>query len=56
MSHTPLAPTGCTRFPEPAPPKPGMIGVSEGEGSEIEVEVWKLSPAAFGLFVAAIPA
>lgn len=38
-----------------APPKPGMIRVEEGEGGEIEVEVWKLTPAAFGLFVAAIP-
>ncbi|WJR65146.1 allophanate hydrolase [Neorhizobium sp. CSC1952] len=38
------------------PPKPGMIRVEEGEGGEIEVEVWKLTPAAFGLFVAAIPA
>jgi len=37
------------------PPKPGMIRVAEGEGGEIEVEVWKLTPAAFGLFVAAIP-
>lgn len=37
------------------PPKPGMVRVAEGEGGEIEVEVWKLTPAAFGLFVAAIP-
>ncbi|OWW00335.1 allophanate hydrolase [Rhizobium sp. R693] len=38
------------------PPKPGMTRVGEDEGSEIEVEVWTLTPAAFGAFVAAIPA
>jgi allophanate hydrolase len=38
------------------PPKPGMVRVDEGAGGEIEVEVWKLTPAAFGSFVAAIPA
>jgi allophanate hydrolase len=37
------------------PPKPGMIRVDGGEGGMIEVEVWKLTPAAFGRFVAAIP-
>ncbi|TCQ14220.1 hypothetical protein C8J33_1275 [Rhizobium sp. PP-CC-3G-465] len=38
------------------PPKPGMIRVAEGEGVAIEVEIWRLTPAAFGRFVAAIPA
>ncbi len=38
------------------PPKPGMLRVEQGEGGEIEVEVWTLSAAAFGTFVAAIPA
>ena len=38
------------------PPKPGMVRVEEGAGGEIEVEVWSLSAAAFGTFVAAIPA
>ena len=38
------------------PPKPGMVRVDEGEGGMIDVEIWKLTPAAFGLFVAAIPA
>jgi allophanate hydrolase len=38
-----------------SPPKPGMLRVAPGAGSAIEVEVWALSPAAFGSFVAAIP-
>lgn len=38
------------------PLKPGMTRVGEGEGRKIEVEVWKLTTAAFGAFVAAIPA
>jgi len=37
------------------PPKPGMLRVEPGKGSAIELEVWVLSPAAFGQFVAAIP-
>jgi allophanate hydrolase len=37
------------------PPKPGMLRVEPGKGSAIELEVWALSPAAFGQFVAAIP-
>lgn len=40
-------------LPASVPLEPGMIGVGEGEGSEMEV--WKLPLAAFG-FVAAIPA
>ncbi|MDB5519971.1 MAG: allophanate hydrolase, partial [Tardiphaga sp.] len=38
------------------PPKPGMLRIEPGAGSSIEIEVWALSPAAFGAFVAAIPA
>jgi allophanate hydrolase len=38
-----------------APPKPGMIRVEPGKGAAIELEVWALSAAAFGQFVAAIP-
>ena len=38
------------------PPKPGMIRVADGEGTQIEVEIWRLTPSAFGSFVAAIPA
>jgi allophanate hydrolase len=37
------------------PPKPGLLRVAPGGGSAIAVEVWALSPAAFGSFVAAIP-
>jgi allophanate hydrolase len=38
-----------------APPKPGMLRVEPGAGSSIELEIWGLSAAAFGTFVAAIP-
>ncbi|MDB5606163.1 MAG: allophanate hydrolase [Bradyrhizobium sp.] len=38
-----------------APPKPGMLRVKRGTGSSIELEIWALSTAAFGKFVAAIP-
>jgi allophanate hydrolase len=37
------------------PPKPGMLRVEAGKGAVIELEIWSLSPAAFGKFVAAIP-
>lgn len=37
------------------PPKPGLLRVAPGGGSAIAVEVWTLSPAGFGSFVAAIP-
>ena len=37
------------------PPKPGMLRIEAGAGSSIEVEVWALSAASFGSFVAAIP-
>jgi allophanate hydrolase len=37
------------------PPKPGMLRVEAGTGSSIELELWALSAAAFGKFVAAIP-
>ena len=39
-----------------APLRPGMLRVAEGEGAAIEVEVWALPVAAFGRFVAAVPA
>jgi allophanate hydrolase len=38
-----------------APPKPGMLRVAAGAGSSIELELWALSAASFGKFVAAIP-
>ncbi len=37
-------------------PKPGLVRVAHGQGRPIDVEVWSLTPAAFGKFVAAIPA
>ncbi|KRA95121.1 amidase [Devosia sp. Root685] len=36
------------------PPKPGLLRVAS-EGTGIDVEVWALTPAAFGLFVSRIP-
>ncbi|WP_375411881.1 allophanate hydrolase [uncultured Bradyrhizobium sp.] len=38
------------------PPKPGLLRVKAGTGSSIQLEVWTLSAASFGKFVAAIPA
>ena len=37
------------------PPKPGLLRVQKGSGAAIEVEVWALSEAAFGRFVATVP-
>ncbi len=37
------------------PPKPGLIRSSGDDGAMIEVEIWQLTPDAFGRFVAAIP-
>ncbi len=38
------------------PPKPGLVRVGPGEpGHEIEVELWELTPDAFGTFVDGIP-
>src|SRR5260370_10665831 len=37
------------------PPKPGMLRVEPGKGYQIELELWALSAAAFGKFIAAIP-
>jgi allophanate hydrolase len=37
------------------PPKPGMLRVEAGTGASIAIEVWALSAASFGKFVAAIP-
>ncbi|QQO19273.1 allophanate hydrolase [Bradyrhizobium diazoefficiens] len=38
------------------PPKPGMLRIAAGKGAAIELEIWSLSPSAFGRFVDAIPA
>ncbi len=37
------------------PSKPGLLRIRDGEGGEIDVEVWRLSAEAFGSFVAEIP-
>jgi allophanate hydrolase len=37
------------------PAKPGLVRVSDG-GAPIEAEVWELTPAGFGNFVASVPA
>jgi allophanate hydrolase len=37
------------------PPKPGMLRIAPGTGTAIKLELWALSAAAFGKFVAAIP-
>ncbi|QWG13773.1 allophanate hydrolase [Bradyrhizobium sediminis] len=37
------------------PPKPGMLRVAAGAGTSITLELWALSAASFGKFVAAIP-
>ena len=43
-------------LPGAAPPKPGLLRVADGAGAAIKAEVWTLDPAAFGAFVARIPA
>ena len=42
-------------LPGTTPPKPGLLRVETDAGSAIAVEVWGLSAASFGAFVAAIP-
>lgn len=43
-------------FAGTVPPRPGIVRVDDRKGRRLDVEVRKLTPAAFGLFVAAIPA
>ena len=43
-------------LPGQTPSKPGLIRTVTGRGTAIETEVWRLPPAAFARFVAAIPA
>ena len=43
------------RAREHAPPKPGLVRDPDGGGA-IRIEVWSLTPEAFGRFVAAVPA
>jgi allophanate hydrolase len=40
---------------ETTPPKPGMLRIAPGTGTAIALEIWALSAAAFGQFVAAVP-
>ncbi len=42
-------------LPGTTPPKPGLVRVAEG-GAAIEIEIWELEVAAYGRFVAGIPA
>jgi allophanate hydrolase len=43
-------------LPGSAPAKPGLLRVADGAGSAIKAEIWTLDGAAFGDFVARIPA
>lgn len=43
-------------LPNTTPPKPGLIRQPGFAGKGLEVEVWKVTPAAFGRFVQNIPA
>ena len=43
-------------LPGTTPAKPGLLRVAAGTGAAIATEVWALEPAAFGSFVARIPA
>ena len=43
-------------LPGTVPPKPGMVRVPAGEGAALVVEVWEMPMAAYGSFVALIPA
>ncbi len=43
-------------LPDTDPPKPGLVRDRHHRGPGLEVEIWSLPPAAFGRFVAAIPA
>jgi allophanate hydrolase len=42
-------------LPNTVPPKPGLVRVA-ADGVAIELEVWSLSPEAFGAFVSRVPA
>jgi allophanate hydrolase len=43
-------------LPDTVPPKPGLVREPGFKGPGLDVEVWALPPAAFGRFVAQIPA
>ena len=42
-------------LPDGPPPRPGMVRVASG-GAAIALEVWAMTPAAFGDFIAGVPA
>ncbi|ENN89344.1 allophanate hydrolase [Rhizobium freirei PRF 81] len=42
-------------LPGQMPAKPGLLRVPQATGGQIDVEIWQMTPAAFGQFVAAIP-
>ena len=42
-------------LPGTSPPKPGLLRVSAGSGSAIEVEVWAMPVDNFGHFIATVP-
>jgi allophanate hydrolase len=42
-------------LPGTEPPRPGLLRVADGRGTEIEVELWAVPVDAFGSFVAAVP-
>ncbi|MES1164345.1 MAG: allophanate hydrolase [Verrucomicrobiota bacterium] len=37
------------------PPKPGLVRTAAGDGVAVAVELWRLTPSAFGTFVSRIP-
>ena len=55
LEETTTAPDYKLYALDTTPPKPGMLRVERGAGSAIKLELWALSAAAFGKFVAAIP-
>lgn len=42
-------------LPGASPPRPGLLRVEKGRGAAIEVELWAMTPDAFGRFVATVP-
>jgi allophanate hydrolase len=43
-------------LPDTTPPKPGLLRCADGSGHAIELEIWRMPVAAYGSFVAEIPA
>jgi allophanate hydrolase len=56
VATTQTAPTyRLYALPGTVPPKPGLVRVGPGEGAAIAVEVWEMTAAVYGSFVALIP-